>query len=458
MINLFKATNIRDYPVDVFPEKVQFIINSFTRSLNWPPEYTGSALLFAMSVAAGNRFSVRVKYGWVEFPSLYIFVIGHPGGSKTHAIKWPIKPINARDKDHHRVYRDLLDKHEQASKMSPAMRKETGMDEFAKPPRLKKHLVKDTTLEGLIRVLSENKDGVGAIFDEATSWFKNLNRYNSGSDVGAWLSMWNQDDIVKDRAGSESIRVDHPFVSVIGGIQPGILNDLSDQQMEENGMIDRILFAWPRNDLMQPIPREDVSMEEQERIWQRVIWSVLDYHHHHHLTDGFDCYQFGMSKQARDVYFDWDEMNVRQANTTGEISSYGVNSKMRSQVIRIALLIELMKHGCLGEDNKPYGPPSSESYTHQIISLETMQSAIRLCEYYKHTASMVRNQLHNPNSLDEKPDNVKEFYKILPDTFSTKDAVEFGVEYKLSRRSVYRILCDKTLFEKTSHGTYSKIN
>lgn len=446
--------NKRDYPVDAFPEKIQWIINSFSESLNWPEEYTGSSLLFAMSVAAGNRFCVKVKYGWIEYPALYIFVIGHPGVSKTHAIKWPVRPIIERDKFYHREYKDYTEKHEQALKMSPTLRKESGMDEFMRAPKLKKHIVKDTTLEGLIKVLSENKDGVGAIFDEATSWFKNLNRYSNGSDIGAWLSMWNQDDIVKDRAGSEAIRVDHPFVSIIGGIQPGILNDLSDQQMEENGMIDRILFAWPKNDKMMPIPKEDVSMEEQERMWAACIRSILDYSYP--TSQGFNRFQFEMSAECRDAYFEWDNQNISQANKSEEVWNFGVISKMRSQVVRIALLIELMKHG--SNEAGGLGPDHLESFQNQVLSVESMQSAIQICEYHKFTAKLVRDQLHNPNSIQDKPSNVKEFYNMLPDECTRKEAVKLGQDYMVSKRSVDRLFKDETLFTKISYGVYAKIN
>ena len=450
---MIRLRNKRDYPVDAFPEKIQWIINSFSESLNWPPEYTGSALLFATSVSAGNRFSTRVKYGWVEYPALYVFVIGHPGVSKTHAIKWPVVPINKRDKHYHKEYSDLLEKYEQATKMSPTLRKEAGMEAFSKHPTLRKHLVKDTTLEGLIKVLRDNKDGVGAIFDEATTWFKNLNRYSNGSDIGAWLSMWNQDDIVKDRAGSEAIRVDHPFVSIIGGIQPGILNDLSDQQMEENGMIDRILFAWPKNDVMQPIPREDISMAEQEKAWSSIIWAIMDYDQP--KRPNFNCYQFVMTPEARDAYFDWDGQNIDQANKSEEVWHFGVASKMRSQVVRIATLIELMKYG---SNQSPFGPGEQQNYDHEIISLESMESAIQLCEYYKYTARLVRDQLHNPNTLQDKPTNVKEFYNELPDEFSRKEAIEAGASFAISKRSIDRMLKDETLFGKAGYGTYVKIN
>lgn len=446
--------NKREFPVDVLPGKIQWLINSFSESLNWPEEYTGSALLYAMSVAAGNRFCVKVKYGWIEYPALYVFVIGHPGVSKTHAIKWPIRPINERDKFYHREYRSYVEKHEQALKMSPTLRKESGMDEFMAAPKLRKHIVKDTTLEGLIKVLSENKDGVGAIFDEATSWFKNLNRYSNGSDIGAWLSMWNQDDIVKDRAGSESIRVDHPFVSIIGGIQPGILTDLSDQQMEENGMIDRILFAWPKNDKMMPIPKEDISMEEQERMWAACIRSILDYSYP--MKNGFNRYQFEMSSQCRDAYFSWDNHNINQANKSEEVWNFGVASKMRSQVVRIALLVELMKHGC--NEAGGLGPDHLEGFQNQVLSVESMQSAIQICEYYKFTAKLVRDQLHNPNTIQDKPSNVKEYYNSLPDECSRKDAIKLAKEHMVSKRSVDRLFKDETLFTKVSYGIYAKIN
>ena len=77
-------------------------------------------------------------------------------------------------------------------------------------------------------------------------WFKNFNRYNKGSEEQFWLSVWSGKAIRINRKTTEPTYITKPFISVIGTIQPGVLNDLADNRTE-NGFLDRLLFVAPEN-------------------------------------------------------------------------------------------------------------------------------------------------------------------------------------------------------------------
>src|SRR5699024_4916036 len=105
---------------------------------------------------------------------------------------------------------------------------ERGQQGFDQPtePAWQQSLVSDFTPEALTDVHKFNKRGVGVYADELASWFKNFNRYNKGSEEQFWLSVWSGAPIRINRKTSEPIYIQKPFISVVGTIQPGVLDDL----------------------------------------------------------------------------------------------------------------------------------------------------------------------------------------------------------------------------------------
>ncbi|MDW8297528.1 MAG: hypothetical protein RMJ97_11660, partial [Raineya sp.] len=49
------------FPITAFPKAIQEIVNAFEKELNYPKDYTSTAVLFAVSVALGKRYQVKVK-------------------------------------------------------------------------------------------------------------------------------------------------------------------------------------------------------------------------------------------------------------------------------------------------------------------------------------------------------------------------------------------------------------
>ena len=65
-------TSDSDFPVHVFPTKMQRIIIELNTTCGFPIDYTASAMLAAISVAIGNTHRVEVKRSWQESAIVYI--------------------------------------------------------------------------------------------------------------------------------------------------------------------------------------------------------------------------------------------------------------------------------------------------------------------------------------------------------------------------------------------------
>ena len=76
-----------------------------------------------------------------------------------------------------------------------------------------------------------------------------MNKYREGSDLEFWLSTWSGKAISLNRKTAKSSFVDKPLVSVLGGIQPSILNGFYTEDNKDNGFMDRMLLSYPNLDI-----------------------------------------------------------------------------------------------------------------------------------------------------------------------------------------------------------------
>ncbi|GHV64993.1 hypothetical protein FACS1894199_04560 [Bacteroidia bacterium] len=62
--------------------------------------------------------------------------------------------------------------------------------------------------------------------DEIMGLIKNLNRYNSGSDIEDYLSLWSHKQMDVTRKLSDPIHIENPFCCIVGTVQTSILGEL----------------------------------------------------------------------------------------------------------------------------------------------------------------------------------------------------------------------------------------
>ena len=98
-----------DFPVSIFPTKIQRIISEVHECHNYPTDYIASAILTAIAVGIGNTHLAQIKQGWVESPILYMALIGRPGANKSHPLSFAMKPFLDYDYQQNQVFEKAFD-------------------------------------------------------------------------------------------------------------------------------------------------------------------------------------------------------------------------------------------------------------------------------------------------------------------------------------------------------------
>lgn len=249
------------FPIEIYPEVIQKYISSCNDTLNNSVDYMACAMMFVASISIGNSLVVEVKRGWKETANIWLALVGKAGIGKTpsiNSITFPLDKINNREIKRYIKDMDKFISYQEKSK------KEKELIDEAKQPIKKQFIVNDITLEALIDLHAENKNGIGVNKDELAGWFKDMNKYRQGSDLEHWLSSWSGKQINMNRKTAKSSFVDKAFIPVLGGIQPGIMDGFYTEENKDSGFIDRMLFCYPE---LQPNKYNIKEMPEEYLQW-----------------------------------------------------------------------------------------------------------------------------------------------------------------------------------------------
>ena len=130
--------------------------------------------------------------------------------------------------------------------MSKNERMVQGLPENPDKPIHKELLVIDSTIEKLFGILSENPHGILMFVNELNKLVSNLNRYGKGSDEAYWIEFFDGNQVKYERKStSDYINIFRPYVSVVGGTQPGLLAKMFGGDKEASGFTSRFLKIFP---------------------------------------------------------------------------------------------------------------------------------------------------------------------------------------------------------------------
>jgi len=439
--NEIQERRINRFPVEVFPSPVQQVITATNENLNFPIDFIGASLLYAVSVAIGNTHRVEVKKGFQQSAVLYLAIVGRAGTSKSHPLSFALQPIVEQDKKTYRQYEQLRQDYEKTSRLTKTEREKQVIDEPIKPI-WQKFLLSDFTPEALAEVHKFNKRGIGVYVDELAGWFKNFNRYSKGSEMEFWLSQWSGKPINIDRKTGEPVFIPLPFISVAGTIQKGILNELAKESRTQNGFIDRILFVIPDNVQKEYWSETDLPSVVSDS-WENIISNLLNLSVASDDTLNPSPEVLRFTPTAKKVLFEWQKENTDQSNEAESEALSGIFSKMDMYVVRLALILEMMRFAC------------NES-TKEAVSIEAVQGAVKLVEYFKSSAVKVNSILSNASPLDKHPTDKQALYNALPDTFTTKTGLQTAEGLGVAQRTFKYFLNERELFTRISNGEYQK--
>ena len=429
-------------PITIFPKAIQRFVNETKEKLNFPPDYTIAGILTAVSIAIGNTYGLKVKDGWVEFANIFIALVGSPGVNKSHPLTQTIKPLQKLDAKNYTIHKETSKEYE--IKKRQAIKENT---EIPDAPKRKQKLLNDTTLEALFSTLENNKRGVGVVVDELAGVLKNMNRYNSGSDVEAWLSLFSGKGVGINRKGGGSILIENPFVSLSGTIQTAILKEMGKDCRSNNGFVDRFLFAFPKYSTRPHFNQNEVDQSvftDYDNIINRIL--LLDFKEH----EGQDVSNIlRFSKEALQAFIDWSKSNTDLINETENDNQKGVYSKLENYVIRLALIMQMLSWACNEADC-------------ECVELDAINSAIKLIEYFRITANRAASLIAPASPYDALSSLQLKVLSLLPNKFTTREGLEIIKNIEVSGEVMHErrfkdLLTRKDLFNKIDHGTYEKI-
>lgn len=429
------------FPIDVFPKPVRQIITATNESLNFPIDFIGASILYAVSVAVGNTHRIELMKGFDQNAVLYLAIVGRAGTNKSHPLSFALKPIEERDNLKFQQWQHEKQEYDRVVSLSKKEREQQGIAE-PKKPVWEQHLVTDFTPEALTEIHKFNKRGIGVYVDELASWFKNFNRYNKGSEEQFWLSNFNSKPIRVNRKTSDPSYIPLPFIPVIGTIQPGILNELAKDRTE-NGFLDRLLFVFP-DELKKSYWSENEINNVIIDNWRSIVSSLLHlpFIQDEQLNPQPEILRF--TPEAKQCLFKWQHELTDHANKPENETISGICAKIEQYALRLSLCLEMLRYAC-GESNK------------KAVGIEAVLGALQLINYFKRTALKVHSIIADASPLERLASDKQSLYIALPDNFTTSEGVQIAESMGVPERTFKRFLHQKELFKKHSRGEYEKL-
>jgi hypothetical protein len=387
--------NFEKFPTNIFPEKIENLIDLLYTNVGFEKSVTASSILFTVSTIIGNSKRIKVKNTWIDTPNLWLAIVGKRGTMKSPTIKFPVTPLQ---KD------EITFAEEYEKEITSWNRLEKEQQNQEEKPTRKQRVTTDITTEGLIRLIKENPNGIGIIKDELNGLFKEMNRYQGAGALEFLLSAYTGGQYIKNRATQDSTTVENVYLSIIGTIQPQILKSIANNNTD-NGFIDRWLYVKSENKVPGFNIDSDIDIQYIES-YNRFIIDIKN------MSSSNDSMVW--SAKARTEF--QDGINrirtiMRNEETPHQLTAY--LSKMETYFARFCILIAVMD---------------------QEIQIEKqhVQKAYMLTKFYIYTANNTFigfdneeeiNAIYKTENANTKKQKVLALHKHLPN-MQKKDIAE----------------------------------
>lgn len=422
------------FPIEVFPQEIQAYMILCQKTLDSSIDYMGCSFLWVLSIITGNAIKCQVKTGWVEHSTVWFSVVGKAGIGKTPSIANIIDPLQKVNSREQKKYIKHNEKYQEYMALDKKDRINT---EEIKKPRKTQFIANDITLEALVDLHEENKNAIGLFKDELAGWFKDMNKYRAGSDLEFWLSTWSGKSVFLNRKTAKSSFVESPLISVLGGIQPGVLDSFYTEENKDNGFIDRMLLCFP-----------DLLVEEYNE--NELNPGILTWYSDYVIAfyDGIKSkvLKFNnddeidpiIAKFSTDAKKEWKRIfnDITGQQNSDEENEYmkSMLPKQKSYIPRFALLINTLNWY------------NSNGYSDlDIISKESILAAEKLSKYFIAMSKKIKINSAEVNDIkkyirnnDSKTsyEKFKELYAINPEINKSELAEKLGI----SRKTLYQYI------------------
>jgi len=340
----------------IFAGKLGIEMAHTAANFNIPLEIFSACLLpiLASQIAAKSRLMINPGTDYKAPPILWVGMVGESGTMKTPILniltsslcliqgelaeQWK---LNKAERERELEYYQLKKKGEKTEPLMPLA-------------PLRDIFFSDFTIESIAQSVSNYPDTGYLIFvDELAGFFKSMDAYRqSGGDRQKWLTAYNGGGFKVNRKGADTLWTSHTSLSMLGGVQPSVLEKLIKQDdSPEDGLWNRFMFVHLPQSKMEAFSTYSFGLaDELKTIYQR-------------LSNQPDR-EYKLADESKPVWKLWhDQMEEKVWNEPSNLLR-ATYAKFKGAAARIALVLHCTNAAIVNQ--LPDTPISSETLSNAI--------------------------------------------------------------------------------------------
>jgi len=372
-----------EFPYEAIPQKLREVLKNFQKALGIPFEIVFTASLPILGTALGNAVKVEVKPGYIVNLAFWAGIIMPSGSGKTPLIKQLVSPI--------------LDKQQEIFKKEGE--------------NISALIVTDTTLEGLYRILKENKRGVLWTPQELGAVLGIINEYKKrGADRQRLIQLFDGNPVVIMRKTEGLMFIPRVEVNLLGGIQAEIFPKLFNKSFFEDGLIQRFLWISGESELLS----EEGITPENYIFYRNLIKNFFSLPLKEEDAENFYIIRF--SEKVKKLF-------IEKGNTIKEISENFFTPQLRTFINKVYFYYLPRLAGLLAclEIYEMEGNLNKIQKEEIKIDEDIFRNALLLTFYYIEAGRKVFELYGRKKALDE---HVMTIIKIVAEFFKDKEILK----------------------------------
>ena len=357
-------------PVDRFdaallPVALRGWVMDIAHRMQCPADFPAVAALVALSSLIGARAVVRPKArdDWQVVPNLWGAVVGRPGVKKSPALSEALKPLHRLQANEFELHKaaheawaldckvlamqsDANDKKAKglAGKDPAAARALLEPVDTPTEPMARRFIVNDATVEKLGELMKQNPWGILSYRDELSGMLTNLDKQGQEGSRTFYLQSYDGNQgYTFDRIGRGEVHIPRVCLAMIGGIQPGRIQEYVRGAVAggsaDDGLLQRFgLAVWP------DVTGDFVHVDQwPDTPAKQTAWAVFDRLAELQSANDTDPHIWRFSPEAQAVFVEWlvpFETEIRGDDLHPAMVSH--LSKYRKLIPALALVFALI--------------------------------------------------------------------------------------------------------------------
>lgn len=371
-IPLPELPEVPEFPIDLLPDDFQPWIGDAAQRSQFPPDFAAVTAMAAFGSLLGRQIGLRPKQkdDWTEHPNVWALSVGGPSSGKSPSARvalTPIRALQATEHEHykcdcaeyaieletHKLRKDARRKSVQAAlKENLDAKIDLGVACPPSEPTRRTYWTSDANDASLSVLLAENPNGLLIERDEMSSLLASLDDERNAALRGMLLSGWSgREDYRSDRIGRGTTILPKFSVSVVGGIQPGPLDQYVRSAFSgrrADGMLQRFqLMTYPDIGSFAYVDRwpSGEAKEAAKKVFERVAkFNALTIGQLDKFNNEPPFVRFSAAAQARFIAWYQPFIQARRSAVSSGHESAAINAhfaKYPGLVAKLCLIIHV---------------------------------------------------------------------------------------------------------------------